>query len=195
MIGKDSTGGFDFSRDKTQFRIQGDLGVTESKFKKFDSVRVQNETLDFNGVSGKVMQVDKSVDPVGYLVHPNSRMQPFWCDEDNLVLIPDFPPYVEREDRPAELKKTRTDDAQLLARKLIQRLHYPEVGVKDIYTVWFCSAVGNWKALVSTNIKDNCYYEVTHNGAKNETYVDLYIKSDHHTVRDEALDAMGLSDL
>lgn len=46
----------------------------------------------------------------------------------------------------------------------------------DFYVVWFCKTLGNWKALVSTDIVDDSYYEVTHDGAKNVTYVDEYKK-------------------
>jgi hypothetical protein len=80
------------------------------------------------------------------------------------------------EDRPAEMKKDRVDDPISHALAMVQLLHYKDVPIADIYVVWFCQALQNWKALVSTNIKDNCYYEVTHNGDKNETYVDQYIK-------------------
>lgn len=52
-----------------------------------------------------------------------------------------------------------------------------ELPTEDVYVVWFCSTIQNWKALVSTNVKDNAYYEVTHNGEKNETYVDRYVKT------------------
>lgn len=46
----------------------------------------------------------------------------------------------------------------------------------DLYIVWFCKILGNWKALISTDAVDNHYWEVTYNGAKKETYVDLYTK-------------------
>jgi hypothetical protein len=44
------------------------------------------------------------------------------------------------------------------------------------YIVWFTKTLQNWKALVSTSLPDGRYYEVTHNGTKNETYVDVYVK-------------------
>lgn len=45
----------------------------------------------------------------------------------------------------------------------------------DMYVVWFCKTLQNWKALVSgVNIKE--YIEVTYNGDKGETYVDVYKK-------------------
>lgn len=46
----------------------------------------------------------------------------------------------------------------------------------DVFIVWFCKTLQNWKALVSTTISDGMYYEVTHNGDKNETYLDAYKK-------------------
>jgi Family of unknown function (DUF6275) len=49
----------------------------------------------------------------------------------------------------------------------------------DIYVVWFCKTLQNWKALLSTTLPDGMYYEVTHNGAKQETYLDAYKKFDN----------------
>jgi hypothetical protein len=90
-----------------------------------------------------------------------------------------------KEDRPAELKKFRTSDPQERARTLVRDIHYPDLAdLSEVYVVWFCSALDNWKALVSTNVKDNRYYEVTHNGAKSETYVDDYVKKGHSRVSD-----------
>ena len=49
--------------------------------------------------------------------------------------------------------------------------------VEDLYIVWFSKTLGNWKALVSTSKSgDGLYFEVTHNGTKEETYVDTYRK-------------------
>lgn len=46
----------------------------------------------------------------------------------------------------------------------------------DVYVVWFCKTLQNWKALVSTNLHDGMYYEVTYNGDKQELYLDAYKK-------------------
>lgn len=54
----------------------------------------------------------------------------------------------------------------------------------DYYVVWFCKTLGNWKALISTDTKDGLYWEVTHNGAKQETYVDTYSKIRNVAVKD-----------
>ena len=53
----------------------------------------------------------------------------------------------------------------------------------DVYVVWFCKTLQNWKVLASTNITDGMYYEITHNGDKDETYVDVYKKWDNFTVK------------
>lgn len=55
---------------------------------------------------------------------------------------------------------------------------------EDLYVVWFCKALGNWKALVSTDMMDGVYWEVTYNGAKRETYVDAYTKTANTCVKD-----------
>lgn len=47
---------------------------------------------------------------------------------------------------------------------------------EDVYVVWSCKTLGNNKALLSTNVPDGMYYEITYNGAKNELYFDAYKK-------------------
>ena len=53
----------------------------------------------------------------------------------------------------------------------------PKIG-KDVYKrqVWYCKSLQNHKALLSTNISDGMYYELTYNGDKNELYLDAYKK-------------------
>lgn len=46
----------------------------------------------------------------------------------------------------------------------------------EIYTVWQCKVLQNWKFLISTNLPDGMYYEVTYNGDKKEWYLDAYKK-------------------
>lgn len=58
-----------------------------------------------------------------------------------------------------------------------------QITLNDVYVVWFCKTLQNWKALVSTNVSDGMYYEVTHNGDENETYVDVYKKWDNFCVK------------
>ena len=51
-----------------------------------------------------------------------------------------------------------------------------QITMNDVYVVWFCKTLQNWKALVSTTVSDGMYYEITYNGYKDETYVDVYKK-------------------
>lgn len=42
--------------------------------------------------------------------------------------------------------------------------------LENVFIVWFS------KTLVSTTVSDGMYYEITHNGDKGETYLDVYKK-------------------
>ena len=56
--------------------------------------------------------------------------------------------------------------------------------MEDVFIVWFSKTLQNWKALVSTTVSDGMYYEITHNGDKGETYVDVNKKWDNKCVPD-----------
>lgn len=64
----------------------------------------------------------------------------------------------------------------------VEKTDNKKINAEDVYIVWFCKTLQNWKALVSTTVSDGMYYEVTHNGDKDETYVDVYKKWDNLTV-------------
>ena len=55
---------------------------------------------------------------------------------------------------------------------------------EDVFIVWFCKTLQNWKALVSTTVSDGMYYEVTYNGDKRETYLDAYKKWENVRIAD-----------
>lgn len=56
----------------------------------------------------------------------------------------------------------------------------------DVYIVWFCKTLQNSKSLVSTNISDGMYYELTYNGDKHELYLDAYKKFENRAINLEA---------
>lgn len=62
--------------------------------------------------------------------------------------------------------------------------------LEDVYVVWFSKTLQNWKALISTTLPDQMYYEVTYNGNKKETYIDAYKKFDNVCVEDVDLDVI-----
>lgn len=59
-----------------------------------------------------------------------------------------------------------------------------QITMDDVFVVWFSKTLQNWKCLVSTTVSDGMYYEVTHNGDKGETYVDVYKKWENLCVKD-----------
>lgn len=63
----------------------------------------------------------------------------------------------------------------------------PEVQMDDVYVVFFTYILGNWKAMVSTRQLDGMYYEVTHNAAKGETYLDAYQKTNNILITDHVV--------
>lgn len=58
-----------------------------------------------------------------------------------------------------------------------------KITIDNIYIVWFCKTLQNWKVLLSTILPDGMYYEVTYNGDKNETYLDAYKKFENKCIR------------
>ena len=59
-----------------------------------------------------------------------------------------------------------------------------EITEENVFIVWFCKTLQNWKALVSTTVSDGMYYEVTYNGDKQETYIDAYKKWENVRIED-----------
>ena len=54
---------------------------------------------------------------------------------------------------------------------------------EDMYIVWFCKTLQNWKALVSgVHVKE--YIEITYNGDRQEAYVDVYQKVCDECIKD-----------
>lgn len=193
MIGKQNTGGFKIPTPEAFPHLKGELNMP--KFKKDDQVVIVDPEHEHRDRIAEVVSADTTEeDPgheVSYLVKFLGTEHAIWVDEKSLLIVPDqerlerkrkYEPafksnQVKFEDRPAELKKDRIGDPMLHARKLVHTIFYERnIPLDDVDVVWFCAALQNWKALVSTNVKDNAYYEVTHNGDKNETYVDKYLK-------------------
>lgn len=53
----------------------------------------------------------------------------------------------------------------------------------EVYTVWKCKALQNWKFLLSTSLFDGMYYELTYNGNKDEWYLDAYKKFENVCIK------------
>ena len=57
-----------------------------------------------------------------------------------------------------------------------------EIPQIEVYTVWKCKALQNWKFLISSSLLDGMYYELTFNGDKNEWYLDAYKKFENQVI-------------
>ena len=70
------------------------------------------------------------------------------------------------------------------ARKvLIENLGHQTINSEDMFIVWFCKTLQNWKAIVSGRTIEE-FIKVTHNGDRNETYVDVYYKTKNVCIKD-----------
>ena len=58
-----------------------------------------------------------------------------------------------------------------------------EIPEFKVYVVWGCKTLQNSKALLSTDLKDGMYYELTMNGDKKEIYFDAYKKFENKCIK------------
>lgn len=54
----------------------------------------------------------------------------------------------------------------------------------EVFIVWKCKTLQNWKYLISTTLFDGMYYELTYNGDKKEWYLDAYKKFQNIVIPD-----------
>ena len=66
------------------------------------------------------------------------------------------------------------DEFDYIVRKLVAA--YTKVRPEDVYIVWRCKTLQNWKALAGEPVPDGMYFEITYNGNKDEVYFDAYRK-------------------
>ena len=52
----------------------------------------------------------------------------------------------------------------------------------NVFIVWKCKTLQNWKWLLSTTLFDGMYYELTYNGDKKEFYLDAYKKFENRAI-------------
>lgn len=55
----------------------------------------------------------------------------------------------------------------------------------EVYVVWKCKALQNWKYLLSSTLFDGMYYELTYNGDKKEWYLDAYKKFENKVIAEK----------
>ena len=57
----------------------------------------------------------------------------------------------------------------------------------EVYIVWKCKILQNWKYLLASTLPDGMYYELTYDGDKNRWYLDAYKKFENRCITVENL--------
>lgn len=61
-----------------------------------------------------------------------------------------------------------------------------KIDLSNVYVVWCCKTLQNYKALLSTSVSgDGIYVEFTYNGDKQELYMDVYHKVVNQKITEE----------
>ena len=66
----------------------------------------------------------------------------------------------------------------------VEKTDGKSITTDDVYVVWSCKTLQNWKALLSTDVPDGMYYELTYDGDKRVTYLDAYKKWENVPIAD-----------
>jgi hypothetical protein len=83
-----------------------------------------------------------------------------------------------------EFKKLAKLEVLEMAKESIDPTDDVSITINDIYITSFSFVLGNMKALLSTNLPDGKYYEVTYNKEKREMYTDCYVRLKQHIICD-----------
>lgn len=66
------------------------------------------------------------------------------------------------------------------------RTEMTKISLDNVFVVWSCKTLQNYKALVSTTVSgDGIYAEYTYNGDKQELYEDVYRKMTNTVILNE----------
>lgn len=64
--------------------------------------------------------------------------------------------------------------------------NHEEITLENVFVVWSCKTLQNYKCLVSTTVSgDGIYAEYTYNGDKQELYEDIYKKVSNQCIMEE----------
>ncbi|MBQ9004895.1 MAG: hypothetical protein IJ092_00830 [Atopobiaceae bacterium] len=66
----------------------------------------------------------------------------------------------------------------------VEKTDNKAISAEDVYVVWSCKTLQNWKALLSTPVPDGMYYELTYDGDRRVTYLDAYKKWENVPIAD-----------
>lgn len=65
-------------------------------------------------------------------------------------------------------------------------INHEPITLENVYVVWACKTLQNYKALLSTTVSgDGIYAEYRYNGDKQEMYEDVYKKASNRCLKSE----------
>jgi hypothetical protein len=73
---------------------------------------------------------------------------------------------------------------EIVRRHVISELPPDHSPIFEVRLVFFAYILGGYKATISTNLKDQKYYEVTYDLEKRRTYLDVYEKTNNIVIDD-----------
>lgn len=96
----------------------------------------------------------------------------------------------EMKVEPLKTENQKLIDAHTKARSLVADWignhtgHGQSTGDTPTHLVWFAKILQHWKAVVVSPSMPGTYFEVTYNGDKKTSYIDVYYKSTNDEVKD-----------
>lgn len=152
--------------------------------------RIRMECIDHNGQRHRIVEeVDRSdligkSDPFAYILGIINEMykelQENACKEKENKEMP--PKFTFAEEIKSVTLTPIDNDVSLKMAKAAVVAWYNEhnapakIAMEDVYIVWFCKVLQNWKALAGTHHGDGMYYEITFDGNNKLVYFDAYKK-------------------
>lgn len=105
--------------------------------------------------------------------------------------------HIVKNKYPTEAVKLEFDNMDIAARTLVRGYIIEHLDLSDstpdfdLYIVWKCKILQNWKYLISSTLPDGMYYELTYNGDKHEWYFDAYKKFENRCIEEELNELWG----
>lgn len=66
-----------------------------------------------------------------------------------------------------------------------KQAYHKDLDADNIFVVWCCKTLQNYKAIMSTTLRDGIFVEFTYNGDKKELYRDVYTKLSNDAITEE----------
>lgn len=118
-------------------------------------------------------------------IYPNDECSSYHCLTD-FILSDNIKQQKEGENN-MDYEKFIANCKELII-KYYEKEYHRVISSTDVYVVWMVKVLQNNKALLSTNIPDTMYYEITYDGEKKRVYFDAYVKK---TNKAEKIDDNG----